>query len=242
MARSLSGGRSAKPPVAPDGQPAPATTIQMSMVDDRRDWLNGSALSADLRRSEDMLEEDSQPGGLQWRRGTAAAGAARRRLGGCGLAAGRGAAAQRGGDRHLPRPPRPRHAPDLRDLGQPRAPGAPSRPSELLRVPCDLDLADAEDREEAEQPLRRAGHRAARRAGRRRHGARACGASRWESWPGAAWPSTTRSSSRCACPPTGCCPPRWWPPSPSSSSRRCAAPGRWPTAARRWGSPASSRT
>src|ERR1700756_3824178 len=32
-----------------------------------------------------------------------------------------------------------------------RGPGARVAASELLRVPCDIDLADAEDREEAEQ-------------------------------------------------------------------------------------------
>ncbi len=43
---------------------------------------------------------------------------------------------------------------------------------ELLRVPCDLDLADAEDRAEAEAALPGAGDGAPRRADGRRRGPR----------------------------------------------------------------------
>ena len=124
----------------------------------------------------------------------------------CGRAAGRRPAAVRHADRGLPRPARPRHDPDLR---HPRRRGAArGRPDELLRVPCDLDLAAAEDREEAEAPVRRAGRRDARRAGRRRHGARhlaraarATSHSRVE--------VDRRIGLGVDCPPTGCCPPRW---------------------------------
>ncbi len=114
--------------------------------------------------------------------------------------------------------------------------------SELLRVPCDLDLGDAEDREEAERlyveqatALRDAlvgadvvldvwreplGELVGSRSSR----------------------SITRSSSRSGCPRRGCCRPRSWPATRSSWSPRCAARARWPRAARRWGSPARSRT
>ncbi len=50
-----------------------------------------------------------------------------------------------------------------------RGAGATVSARELLRVPCDLDLADAEDREQAERLYARAGQRTARRAGRRGH-------------------------------------------------------------------------
>jgi hypothetical protein len=91
-----------------------------------------------------------------------------------------------------------------------RSAGATVSANELLRVPCDLDLADAGDREEAERLY-------------------------VEQATALSSPSITRSSSRSGCPPTGCCPPPWWPPTHSSSSPRCAAPGLWPTAGRRWG-------
>ena len=50
-----------------------------------------------------------------------------------------------------------------------RGAGAAVAAAELLRVPCDLDLADAEDRDEAEAALRRAGEGDARRDRRRGH-------------------------------------------------------------------------
>ena len=78
---------------------------------------------------------------------------------GCGRAAGRRAAALRHADGRLPRPPRPRHDPDLH---HPRRRGAGSAvgPDELLRVPCDLDLGS--------RARPRGGRGALRRAGRRR--------------------------------------------------------------------------
>ena len=123
-----------------------------------------------------------------------------------------------------------------------RGAGASVSAGELLRVPCDLDLGAAEDREEAEalyaeqaaalrdalvgadtvldiwrEPLEELAELA--RGGR-----------------------PPRRSSTSACRPTGCCRPRWSRPSGGWSSRPCAAPGRWPRAARRWGSSAPSRT
>ena len=53
-----------------------------------------------------------------------------------------------------------------------RGAGAAVGAGELLRVPCDLDLGDAERPRGGRAALRRAGRRAARRAGRRRHRAR----------------------------------------------------------------------
>ena len=90
--------------------------------------------------------------------------------------------------------------------------------------------------------VRRAGRRAARRAGRRRHRARHLARAAARTSRARAWRWTAASSSTSACPPTGCCRPRSSRPSGGSSSPPCAAPGRWPRAARRWGSPAPSRT
>ena len=56
--------------------------------------------------------------------------------GGRRLAAGRRAAAQRGGDGHLPRPPRSRHAADLRHLRQPRRRGDGRRPASCCASPA----------------------------------------------------------------------------------------------------------
>ena len=53
--------------------------------------------------------------------------------------------------RHLPRPARSRARSRRTSRTAARAPARPSRASELLRVPCDLDLADAADRDEAEE-------------------------------------------------------------------------------------------
>ena len=108
---------------------------------------------------------------------------------------------------------------------------------ELLRVPCDLDLAAAEDREEAE-------HLFAEQAGALRDAL--VGADTvldiWrEPFEDLAHDHVRvdrRLSSTCACPRTGCCRPRWSRPRSRSSSPPCAAPARSPRAARRWGSPA----
>ena len=56
-----------------------------------------------------------------------------------------------------------------------RAAGSAVGASELLRVPCDLDLADASLARRGRGALRRAGARAARRDRRRRHRARRLG-------------------------------------------------------------------
>ena len=116
------------------------------------------------------------------------------------------------------------------------APATRSAPDELLRVPCDLDLAAARDRDEAEELYaEQAGALRDALVGGR-HGARGvAGAVRG---PGGApaSPSTAGSSSTSACPPTGCCRPRSWRPRSRSWSPPSAAPGRSPRAARRWGS------
>ena len=91
-------------------------------------------------------------------------------------------------------------------------------------------------------PVRRAGARDARRARGRRHRARGVARAARPTSPAATSPSSARSSSTSSCPPTGCCRSRWWRPSAGWWSRRCAARARWPTAGRRWGSPAPSRT
>ena len=119
---------------------------------------------------------------------------------------------------------------------------APSPPSDLMRVPCDLDLGDAEDREEAERAVRRAGHA---RCATRSSAPTPCstsGASRSRTSPTPACRSTAASTSASTRPPTGCCRPRCGAGDSRSSSPPCAAPARWPRAARRWASPACSRT
>ena len=74
--------------------------------------------------------------------------------------------------------------------------------SELLRVPCDLDLSDAGDRDEAQDLYAEQAARAARRDRRRRHrpGGLARAAARSSPAP---WSPTARSTSACRCPPTG---------------------------------------
>ena len=123
-----------------------------------------------------------------------------------------------------------------------RAPGTTVAASELLRVPCDLDLADAEDRDEAERlyveqatALRDAlvgadvvldvwreplGELLGSDVSGRPLG-RAVGPA---AGAAAAADRARRAATR------------------SSSSRRCAARGRSPRAGRRWGSRAPSRT
>ena len=106
-----------------------------------------------------------------------------------------GPVARRRADRHLPRRAgtSARSRPTSPTAATARAPR--SRAADLLRVPCDLDLADAERRDEAEDALRRAGARAARRAGRRRH--RAGGLARAAG--GAAGAATSGSTARSSC-------------------------------------------
>ena len=154
-----------------------------------------------------------------------------------------GLALTRGADDRLPRPRGPRDDPDLRRPRRRAARASAIGADELLRVPCDLDLGDAGTRERGRGGLRRAGPRAARRAAGGRHRARhlaraAAGAARRR--PSA---STARWSCRCACPAHRLHADRAGGARQAHHRRRrCAAPGRWPKAARRWGSPAPSRT
>ena len=123
-----------------------------------------------------------------------------------------------------------------------RGAGATVAASELLRVPCDLDLADAEDREDAER-LYGEQARALRDA--------LVGADVvldvWREpladFLGAdvqidhsVQLSVRLPAARLL--PTALVAPR----RPRSSSRRCAALARWRRGSRRWGSPAPSRT
>ena len=216
--------------------------LQMAVVNDRPAWVNISA-----RRCRVVKEGSRCSTRITGREEGAAEELLRRALLDDSSAVAvslrvERTAAQRGDDGHLPRPPRPRHAPDLRRLRQPRRRARPSSASELLRVPCDLDLADAEDRDEAER-LYVEQATALRDA--------LVGADTvldvWReplsdlAGSGVAVDHSVAALGQAAR-ATGCCRRRWWRPSPSSSSRRCAAPARWPTAARRWGSPAPSRT
>ena len=94
-----------------------------------------------------------------------------------------------------------------------RGAGSAVAPDELLRVPCDLDLGAAEDREEAE-------HLYAEQAAAMRDAL--VGADTvLDIWreplerprPQPRRRSTAASRSTSTCPPTGCCPPRSSPPS-----------------------------
>ena len=109
-------------------------------------------------------------------------------------------------------------------------------------MPCDLDLADAEDREEAERlyveqatALRDAlvGADTVLDVWREPLGELA--------GSGVAVDHSVSCSVRLPAPPAAAH-RAGRAPSHSSSSRRCAARARWPRAARRWGSPAPSRT
>ena len=64
-----------------------------------------------------------------------------------------------------------------------RGAGAAVGADELLRVPCDLDLAGAEDRDEAEHLYAEQATRAARRARGRRHRARRLARAARGRWP-----------------------------------------------------------
>ena len=114
--------------------------------------------------------------------------------------------AGRGADRRLPRP-RPTSARSRpTSPTAPRGAGSAIGADELLRVPCDLDLGDAGDPRRGRGGLRRAGPRAARRAGRRRHRAgRLARAARASSRRRQVGVDRSVDARRCACPPTGSC-------------------------------------
>ena len=112
---------------------------------------------------------------------------------------GRGAAAERGGHGHLPRPPGSRNAADIRGLRQPRRPGRPWR-----RARC------CGFRATSTWPTPTIGPRPSGCTSSRRPrcatrwsaptSCSTCGASRSASCSVATSPSTTRSSCRCGCP------------------------------------------
>ena len=123
-----------------------------------------------------------------------------------------------------------------------RGAGASVSAGELLRVPCDLDLGAAEDRDEAEAlyaeqaaALRDALVGADTVLDIWREPLEELAGSRVRGRP-------QRAARRPPAGATGCCPPRWSRPSGGWSSPPSAAPGRSPRAARRWGSCAPSRT
>ena len=150
-------------------------------------------------------------------------------------------AAVRGADRHLPRPPRPRHAADLRRPRRPRgrlgrrrlrAAARPVRPRPRRR------RARA-TRPRSSTPRRRA------RCATRSSPPTPCspsGPARSPPRPAATSTSSARSSSASGCPPTASCRSRSPRPSGACSSPPSAARARSPRAARRWASSAPSRT
>ena len=93
-----------------------------------------------------------------------------------------------------------------------RGAGSAVAADELLRVPCDLDLAGGRRPRGGRAALRRAGRGPARRARGRRHRARHLARAARGPRAGARRRSTAGSGSRCGSPPTACCPPRSWRP------------------------------